>query len=299
MFAAPINPSDLIFLKGQNPLSNSLPAVPGFEGSGTVVEVGPGALSKKLLGKRVALRAKPGRGGTWAEYVITDAERCVPLLPKVSLLEGASLLINPLTAFGLIRFAQEEGHRTAIQTAAASAVGKMMIRYAKKRKFPLINIVRRSEQVKELKAMGARWVLNSSEPDFPAQLQALSHKLGAKLVFDAVAGDFSETVLRAMPVGSELWSYGGLSEQPCAIDSMVLIYQQKRVRGMWLPPLMIAQGPKKFGAAMLEIQKNMKIFATQVRSVVPFEDFKQALTEYEKSMSGGKCLLSMSSASFG
>jgi NADPH:quinone reductase-like Zn-dependent oxidoreductase len=94
---APINPSDLIFIGGKNPSARPLPSAPGFEGSGTVVESGGGDLADQLLNQNVACRAMPDRGGTWAEYVVTKADRCIPLLPHVSLEQGAMLLVNPMT----------------------------------------------------------------------------------------------------------------------------------------------------------------------------------------------------------
>jgi NADPH:quinone reductase len=63
--AAPINPSDLGFLAGSYAAQRPLPAVPGFEGSGTVVAAGPGLLPRLLAGRRVSrsprLRVEPGR----------------------------------------------------------------------------------------------------------------------------------------------------------------------------------------------------------------------------------------------
>ena len=295
MAAAPINPSDLIFLQGRNPSSKALPSIPGFEGAGTVIAAGPGAAAKQLLGKRVACRASPKHGGSWAEFMITDAERCVPLLPKVSLPEGAMLLVNPLTAWGFIDIAKSEGHKCAIQTAAASSVGKMMVRWAHKKKFKLINIVRREEQVETLRDMGAPYVLSSDDSHFEKELENLAHKLGAKVAFDTVGGSFANTILKAMPQGSELWSYGGLSGDPVSVQPMILIYQQKNVRGMWLPPLMIARGPKKFSVIMNEIQKNMQsAFKSEVRATYPLHDFRKALADYESGMSAGKSLFTPS-----
>src|SRR5262245_37480913 len=43
-FASPINPSDLMFIRGLYGFKKPLPAVPGFEGSGTVVEAGAGMM---------------------------------------------------------------------------------------------------------------------------------------------------------------------------------------------------------------------------------------------------------------
>src|SRR5215813_1075788 len=67
VFASPVNPSDLMFLQGLYGFKKPLPAVPGFEGSGTVVEPGPGMLGRFLKGKRVACAAADTKiaGGMW------------------------------------------------------------------------------------------------------------------------------------------------------------------------------------------------------------------------------------------
>lgn len=55
MESAPINPSDLSFMKGNYSSKKTLPCTPGFEGSGVVVENGGGLLGWKVTGKRVAV----------------------------------------------------------------------------------------------------------------------------------------------------------------------------------------------------------------------------------------------------
>lgn len=77
MAAAPINPSDLGFVKGSYGFQKGFPIVPGFEGSGTVVAAGSGLLPRLLVGKRVACSA--ALGGTWAEYLVASASSCFPL----------------------------------------------------------------------------------------------------------------------------------------------------------------------------------------------------------------------------
>jgi len=52
--AAPCNPSDLLFLQGLYGVTKTLPAVPGWEGAGTVVKAGGSLLGRMLLGRRVA-----------------------------------------------------------------------------------------------------------------------------------------------------------------------------------------------------------------------------------------------------
>src|SRR5258708_28099681 len=60
--ASPINPSDLMFLRGMYGFKKSLPSVPGFEGSGTVVEAGSGMMARLLKGRRVACPAADAQG---------------------------------------------------------------------------------------------------------------------------------------------------------------------------------------------------------------------------------------------
>ena len=55
IFASPINPSDLMFIRGLYGFKKPLPAIPGFEGSGTVVEAGAGIMPRLLKGRRVGL----------------------------------------------------------------------------------------------------------------------------------------------------------------------------------------------------------------------------------------------------
>jgi NADPH:quinone reductase-like Zn-dependent oxidoreductase len=72
--ASPINPSDLMFIRGLYGFKKPLPATPGFEGSGTVVEAGSGMMPRFLKGRRVACAAADPNiaGGMWAEYVVTS-----------------------------------------------------------------------------------------------------------------------------------------------------------------------------------------------------------------------------------
>ena len=93
--ASPINPSDLAFLQGDYGFKKKLPTVPGFEGSGTVVAVGSGMISKYLNGKKVTCIAGDG-DGVWAEYVVTSATLALPLAASVSLEQGSmSAVIEP------------------------------------------------------------------------------------------------------------------------------------------------------------------------------------------------------------
>src|SRR5262245_12417410 len=68
MLASPINPSDLMTVRGKYAKLPELPAVPGYEGVGIVDAAGSGLLGKFLRGKRVV--AINSRSGDWAEYAV-------------------------------------------------------------------------------------------------------------------------------------------------------------------------------------------------------------------------------------
>ncbi len=207
MVAGPCNPSDLLLLQGKYGTLKSLPTVPGWEGAGTVIATGGGLLARWLLGKRVSCALRADRDGTWAEYFVADADRCIPLKSALPFEQAASLIINPLTAMGLLQTARRSGHRAAVHTAGASQLGRMLIAMAADVNYPLINVVRREQQVQLLNSLGAKFILNLSEGGFAQELSALCHRLQATAAFEAIAGDTTGTVINAMPPGSTAYVY--------------------------------------------------------------------------------------------
>src|SRR5947209_15651028 len=81
MIASPINPSDLLTVRGEYGRRPELPATPGFEGVGVVEAAGPGLLGRWRLGRRVAVLNS--QAGNWQEYVVVPALQVVPISPRV------------------------------------------------------------------------------------------------------------------------------------------------------------------------------------------------------------------------
>ena len=148
------------------------PLVAGWEGAGTVVENGGGFFGWRLVGKRVSVtKCQEAHGvfsigGAYQQYMVTTALQCITLPDDVSFEQGSMHCVNPLTAIGLLDKAKEYGAQAVIQTAAASQLGRMVNVLAREQNMPLINIVRKEEQVKILKDMGAEHVLNSNDEGF-------------------------------------------------------------------------------------------------------------------------------------
>jgi NADPH:quinone reductase len=294
VFASPVNPSDLMFVTGNYGFKKALPATPGFEGSGTVVEAGGGMMTQFMKGRRVACAAADPKiaGGMWAEYIVTSAQFCVPLSKRVDLEQGATMLVNPLTAWALVEKARRGRHRAIVQTAAASALGRMVIRLGHKFGLPVINVVRRAEQVELLRSMGAEYVLNSSDPGFDAELRKLCHQLDASISFEAVAGELSGRVLAAQPRDSRMLIYGGLCLKPAEIDPEALIFGEKHIEGFWLSAWLRHRNILSQLRMARQVQGLLgSDLKTEIRARLPLEKAAGGLAQYAADMTAGKVLL--------
>lgn len=236
--AAPINPSNLLMLLAMADVSAAVRggstdepvvtapipetamralaarvghAVPtGIEGSGVVVAAGPSPAAQALLGRTVGFLG----GATYGEHCLAQARMCLPLPDGVAAVDGASSFVNPLTALGMVETMRREGHTGLVHTAAASNLGQMLNRICLADDVPLVNVVRRPEQVVLLRDQGARHVCDTSEPTFRADLVVALQETGATLAFDAVGGGtLAGEILNAMeravvPPGAPYNRYG-------------------------------------------------------------------------------------------
>ena len=293
MAAAPINPSDLGSLSG---LSYSgkrqFPFTPGLEGSGTVIEAGEGIMPRLLNGRRVACSALLTGDGTWAEYMVTSAQSCIPLNKNVSLEQGTMLLVNPLSALAILEIAQHGKHRAIVSTAAASALGGMILRLGKRHNIPVIHVVRRQAQVDSVRGLGGEYVLNSRDADFVEQLRTMAHKLQATLLLDAISGNMTQQLADAAPFGSTILLYSRLSDEECIIDARTALIKNLHFDGWFLPNWF---GEKNLLQALQLSQRAQSLLATDLQSPIhkrfALAEAQKGLETYVDHMSAGKILL--------
>jgi len=226
--------------------------------------------------------------------VVANAWQCIPLHRNVSNEQGACLTINPLTAVGLLETARRGDHPAAIHTAGASQLGRMMIVLAQEAGYPLINVVRRDEQVELLKSLGAEYVLNSSRDSFAAELKSLCERLGATVAFEAVAGEMTGLVIRAMPAESQVYLYGALSEEACGgIDPIDIIFHLKSLRGFYLGAWAKQQGSLGMLRASNRVQRMIAEgrLETKIQRRLSLDEAVEGLLHYVSHMTDGKVLI--------
>src|SRR5262245_828898 len=223
--ATPINPSDLGLLLGPADMTTAaasgsgenakvtakvpqgvLPllaarldqAMPvGNEGAGTVIKAGASPAAQALKGRTVSMVG----GAMYTKYRLLKASDCQPLPAGTTAAEGASWFVNPLTALGMTETMKREGHKALVHTAAASNLGQMLNKICLKDGIGLVNIVRSPEQAKLLKGIGAKHVVDSSQPKFMEELVEALVATGATIAFDAIGGGkLASQILTAMEI---------------------------------------------------------------------------------------------------
>ncbi|CAD8110816.1 unnamed protein product [Paramecium sonneborni] len=290
--SAPINPSDIAFLHGAYSSNKQFPCVPGFEGSGTVIANGGGIMGWRLVGKRVAFYSQ-SQFGSYGEYSIADAMGCLELDNDITLQEASCSFVNPLTVISMLEVAKDHKTQAVVHTAAASQLGRMMIRHFQANGVRVINIIRRDAQVDMLKKEGADIILNQSDSDFLDKLKNVTQTLRATVFFDALGGELTGQILEAMPNHSICYVYGGLSLKPVGNVSILdLIFKDKKVQGFWLTQYLKKKNIVSQALLLNQLKGLLKTnLKTIVAKTVDVSDFKEGLEFYKKNMSEGKVLI--------
>jgi NADPH2:quinone reductase len=290
MHAAPINPNDVMFLDGTYEVKKPVPVVPGFEGSGTVVATGGGVMARFMLGRRVACAAGDG-DGTWAQYTCTAATKCAPLRKEVELDQGAMLLTNPLTAQVLLGHAKKTG-RAFVQNAAAGAIGKMLIRIAKRERITLVNIVRREDQAAAVRAIGAEHVVVSTSPQAGEELRELCRQHDIRFGLDAIAGEATRVMMTALADRGRVMVYGMLSGKPCQVDVDDVVFRRKALVGFsmyeWVEATSMFGQLRMVTAAQRRLGDDLR---SEIRTKHPLAEVAAALALARGGTSDGKILL--------
>jgi NADPH2:quinone reductase len=333
--AAPINPSDLallisfaadldsIELSGADEASKTTikirpglmaalkgrvdqPLSAGNEGAGIVV--GAGKKATALMGKTVGVAG----GSMYSQYRCAPASSCLVMDEGITSTEAASSFVNPLTALAFVETMKMENHVALVNTAAASNLGQMLVKICKDDGIPLVNIVRKPEQVKILKDLGAEYICDTSQSDFMKDLVEALVSTGATLGFDATGGGnegkLPGQILAAMEIaanktakeysryGSDVYKqvyiYGGLDPTPTVLNRS---YGLQWGLGGWLLTPMIGRiGMERFAEMRQRVVREIKTtFASHYTQEISLEDMLQPdkIKAYAKQGTGAKYLV--------
>jgi len=229
--AAPINPSDLLLIRGWYGHRPALPATLGTEGVGRIVSVGAG-VDHARVGERVMILPTL-QHGTWQEQVAIAEAAAIPVDPAADPLQLAMLGVNPMTADLLLHsFVDLPRGAWVGQTGGTSAVGRYVIALAKLAGLRTLSVVRRPAALSELLDLGADAVVVDDQGLDDEVAKAIGDER-LSLLLDPIAGEATGKLAAWLARGGTLVSYGGMSGAPVTVGPADLIFRDLRVRGFW------------------------------------------------------------------
>ncbi|MBI4312588.1 MAG: quinone oxidoreductase [Chloroflexi bacterium] len=182
-----------------------VPMILGGEGAGVVAQVGAGVTDVKV-GDRVAWASG---GSSYAEKMVNQADRLVPMPAGVSFELAAAAMLQGMTAHYLSHdtYPLKKGD-TCIVHAGAGGVGQLLIQMAKMRGATVIATVSTETKAKLAKSLGADHVVLYTQQDFAEETKGITGGKGVEVVYDSVGATTFEKGLDVLKPRGYMVLYG-------------------------------------------------------------------------------------------
>ena len=292
MRAAPLNPADINAIEGKYPVRPQLPATPGMEGGGIIVEIGSDVRGMRV-GDQVIL---PHNFGTWREACAVKAEKVVVAPAEIDPVQVAMLKVNPITAWRMLHdFVALQRGDWFIQNAANSGAGRAAIQIARELGLRSVNIVRRAELIDELRSEGADVVLLDSD-ELRDQVAEATQRAPMRLALNAVGGESAVRMAKTLAPRATIVTYGAMSLQPLTIPNGMLIFKELRFTGFWVNKWYDGATPEQrretFGP-LFDMAKR-GLLRTKVEKTYSLAEADQAIRHAMENKRGGKVVFDLS-----
>lgn len=222
--AAGLNPVD-IKIRSRGLLTGSLPAVPGCDGSGVVVAVGP-AVTQLAVGDAVWFchGGLGGAAGNYAEYALVPGH-VARLKPRAyGFVHAAAAPLVLITAWeALFDRASAGPGKVVLIHGGAGGVGHVAIQLAKHAGARVITTVGGRDRGEFVCGLGADEVIYYKDQDFVAEVNRLTDGRGVDIALDTQGGEVFQRTVDAVA------HYGDLVT---VLDPGVAQWQEARSRNL-------------------------------------------------------------------
>ena len=286
--AFPINPADLLTIKGAYAVKPDLPATLGAEATGRIAAAGSGVTDLDI-DDRVIILARDN----WCQRRRLSASDVIKVPHHADVLQLAMLKVNPATAWMMLKnYVQLKAGDWLIQDAANSGVGLALISLAKSEGVRSVNIVRRSEPISRLEALGADVALVDSD-DLADQVAEATNNAPIRLAIDAVAGSQIMRLADCLTEGGVLVNYGLLSGKPCQIRADQTIFKGVTLTGFWLQRMLSSMARSETEQLYRDLAERVTSgeLAVDVEATYPIEKIKDAVEHASRNHRSGKVLV--------
>jgi len=273
---AGLNFADILMVSGLYQVKPDLPFVPGFEGAGTVTEVGP-AVDGITNGHRVMVFAGMG---CYAESVISDATRTAPAPRNLTDTEAAVFMTAYGTSYhALIDRAQVAEGETVVVLGAAGGVGIAAVQIAKLLGCRVAAAVSSDEKAQFVLERGADMAIRYDRDDLRAAIRDFTDGKGADVVYDPVGGSVTETAFRSLGWNGRLLVVGfAAGKIPRLPLNLPLLKSASAVGVFWGDLVERFPQQNRDNLARLQQWCEAGLLRPHVDRVYPFEEATAGLT---------------------
>lgn len=281
----PINPADLLTMRGVYPRSDPASSTLGTEALGIVEAVGVSVVDL-APGDRVILLSTDN----WSQKKLVKADQVVRVSPDADRFQLATLKVNPATAALLLTgFVELRPGDWFLQNAANSAVGRAAVQIARSRGVRTVNVVRREDAILDLKGIGADVVLLDGD-ELPQRVAEATGGASLRLAADAVGGASTNRLASCLAANGTLVVYGAMSGEAAIVNPGLLVFQDIVARGFWLTRH-LASAPR---ADIVQLYADLGRLVdsgrlvSKVDTVFRAEEIKAAVTRASETGGAGK-----------
>lgn len=282
--AAGINFADTMLREGRYLFRPSFPFTIGFEVAGTIEELGKGVTGLEK-GQRVLGMV---RGGGYAEYAAVNAQQIIPIPNEMEFGEATALLVQGLTALGLLEDLKAE--QSILIHAAAGGVGTLLVQLAKRRGAKVLGTASSAEKLEKVIGLGADVGINYTENDWTKQVLDATDGKGADLIIEMVGGEVGKRNFECLATKGTMVVYGAASGEDFPVSALGLLGKMQTVKGYNLN----LETPENMARFTHELMKNFAAGSLEVSvTEFPLEQAAEAHKAIEGRQTTGKVVLTV------
>ncbi|MDJ0589828.1 MAG: zinc-dependent alcohol dehydrogenase family protein [Pleurocapsa sp. MO_226.B13] len=298
-----LNRAEVMFRSGRYLLKASqFPALLGYEAAGIIDKIDAGVSGFKI-GDRVSIIPLPAmiQYGVYGEVAIVPASAIARYPEHLSPSEAAAIWMAYLTAYGaMVEYGQVKSGDFVLITAASSSVGYAAIQIVKAAGATVIATTRNAAKKQKLLDNGADFIIVTSKEDLAPRMMEISSGNGANIIFDAIAGRFLNTLVRAAALGATIFEYGalapgGLDESSAMTAFPLSIAIEKGLKVQGYSIFEITNNPNKLEQAMQYIYNGLE--SGQLKPILdrtfPLEQIVAAHRYMESNQQNGKIIVTV------
>ena len=228
--AAGVNYVDVLMVAGEYQHRPDPPFIPGLEGAGEVLEVGPGVAGLKPA-ERVITNHLPG---AFAEEVVVEADKAVPIPDNMDFVNAAAFRSAFNTAYhALVHRGNLRAGESLLVHGASGGIGLAAVQVGKVLGATVIATGGSDDKLAVVESLGADHVVNyQTTPRFRDPVKDLTGGRGVDVVYDPVGGDVFDESTRCLNMGARMLVLGFTSGRPALAKTNQMLIKVASVIGV-------------------------------------------------------------------